>query len=75
MTYQAQGWTAPRRIVMVRQSVKRKAAPGKTLSLFADDPELSGGRYGERGTSLSLPDVEVWRSYRGRADCKKGTQG
>lgn len=70
ITYQAQGWTAPRRIVVVRQSVKRKAAPGKTLSLFADDPDLSGWRYGAMVTSLSLPDVDVWRSYRGRADCE-----
>ena len=68
--YQAQGWTAPRRIVVVRQSVKRKNAPGKTLSLFADDPDLSGWRYGAMVTSLTLPDVEVWRSYRGRADCE-----
>jgi len=68
--YQAQGWSAPRRIVVVRQSVKRKTAPGKTLSLFADDPDLSGWRYGAMVTSLSLPDVEVWRSYRGRADCE-----
>jgi hypothetical protein len=68
--YQAQGWTAPRRIAVVRQSVKRKNAPGKTLSLFADDPDLSGWRYGAMVTSLTLPDVEVWRSYRGRADCE-----
>lgn len=68
--YQAQGWTTSRRIVVVRQSVKRKNAPGKTLSLFADDPDLSGWRYGAMATSLTLPDVEVWRSYRGRADCE-----
>ena len=70
ITYQAQGWSAPRRIVVVRQSAKRKTAPGKTLSLFADDPDLSGWRYGAMVTSLTLPDVEVWRSYRGRADCE-----
>lgn len=67
---QAQGWSRSRRLVLVRQSVKRKNAPGKTLLLFADDPDLSGWRYGAMVTSLSLPDVEVWRSYRGRADCK-----
>jgi hypothetical protein len=70
ITYQAQGWTAARRIVVVRQSIKRKTAPGKTLSLFADDPDLSGWRYGAMATSLTLPDVDVWRSYRGRADCE-----
>ena len=70
ITYQAQGWTMPRRIVVVRQSIKRKTAPGKTLSLFADDPDLSGWRYGAMVTTLTLPPVEVWRSYRGRADCE-----
>lgn len=68
--YQAQGWSRSRRLVLVRQSVKRKSAPGKTLSLFADDPDLSGWRYGAMATSLSLSDVEVWRCYRGRADCE-----
>ena len=70
IAYQAQGWAAPRRIVVVRQSIKRKTAPGKTLSLFADDPDLSGWRYGAMVTSLTLPDVDVWRCYRGRADCE-----
>jgi hypothetical protein len=70
IVYQAQGWTTPRRIVAVRQSVKRKNAPGKSLSLFADDPDLSGWRYGAMVTTLNLPPVEVWRSYRGRADCE-----
>lgn len=68
--YQAHGWAMPRRIVVVRQSIKRKSAPGKTLSLFADDADQSGWRYGAMVTSLTLPDVEVWRSYRGRADCE-----
>jgi hypothetical protein len=54
----------------VRQSVKRKAAPGKTLSLFADDPDIQGWRYGASVTTLDLPMVEVWRAYRGRADCE-----
>lgn len=68
--YRAHGWEKPRRIVVVRQSVKRKTAPGKTLSLFADDPDISGWRYGAMVTTLSLPVVEVWRCYRGRADCE-----
>lgn len=45
-TYQAHGWGQARRIVLVRQSIKRKTAPGKTLSLFADDPDIQGWRYG-----------------------------
>lgn len=70
ITYQANRWDRARRIVVVRQSIKRKNAPGKTLSLFADDPDIQGWRYGAMVTSLSLPAVEIWRSYRGRADCE-----
>ena len=70
ITYQGNSWDIARRIVVVRQSIKRKTAPGKTLSLFADDPDIQGWRYGAMVTSLSLPAVEVWRSYRGRADCE-----
>lgn len=70
ITYQANSWDIARRIVVVRQSIKRKTAPGKTLSLFADDPDIQGWRYGAMVTSLSLPAAEVWRSYRGRADCE-----
>ena len=70
ITYQGNSWDIARRIVMVRQSIKRKTASGKTLSLFADDPDIQGWRYGAMVTSLSLPAVEVWRSYRGRADCE-----
>ena len=65
----AVGWKSERRLVVVRQKVKRKTAPGKTLSLFADDPDIQGWRYGAFVTSLDLPMVEVWRTYRGRADC------
>jgi hypothetical protein len=70
ISYQAHGWDKVRRIVIVRQSIKRKNAPGKTLSLFADDPDIQGWRYGAMVTSLSLPALEIWRSYRGRADCE-----
>jgi len=70
ITYQASSWDTARRIVVIRQSIKRKNAPGKTLSLFADDPDIQGWRYGAMVTSLSLPTVEIWRSYRGRADCE-----
>lgn len=70
IAYQDNSWDTARRIVVVRQSIKRKTAPGKTLSLFADDPDIQGWRYGAMVTSLSLPAMEVWRSYRGRADCE-----
>ncbi|WP_049794729.1 hypothetical protein [Methylomonas methanica] len=67
MSYRASGWSAPRRLIVVRQSIKRREASGKTLSLFADDPDIQGWRYSALVTSLELPMVEVWRSYRGRA--------
>ena len=71
LTYRAQGWCAPRRLVVVRQHiVHRKHAVGKTMSLFADDPDMQGWRYGAMVTTSSLPALEIWRSYRGRADCE-----
>jgi hypothetical protein len=70
LRYTASGWSAPRRLIVVRQSTKRRDAPGKQLSLFADDPDIQGWRYGAFATSLDLPMVEVWRTYRGRADCE-----
>jgi Transposase DDE domain group 1 len=70
LRYCAAGWSAPRRLIVVRQSVKRKEAPGKSLSLFANDPDIQGWRYGAFVTTLELPMVEVWRTYRGRADCE-----
>lgn len=76
ISYQASNWKGPRRIVVVRQSVKVRAqAPGKTLKLFADDPDIQGWRYGAMVTSLELPALQVWRLYRGRADCENRTQG
>lgn len=70
IVYRADSWTRPRRLIVVRQSVKRKTAPGKTLSLFANDPDIQGWRYGAFVTTLDLPMAEVWRTYRGRADCE-----
>lgn len=63
-----------RHIVLARQSIKRKAAPGKTLFLFVGDTDIKGWRYGAMVTSLSLPSVEEWRSYRGRAGCENRTK-
>ena len=70
LRYRATGGKSKRRLIVVRQSLKRKSAPGKTLSLFADDPHIQGWRYGAFVTSLELPMAEVWRTYRGRADCE-----
>ena len=70
LRYRATGGKSERRLIVVRQSLKRKSAPGKTLSLFADDPHIQGWRYGAFVTSLELPMAEIWRTYRGRADCE-----
>ena len=72
LAYQPHGWGDIQRIVVVRQHVQRKAGSvaGKTLSLFADDANLQGWRYGAMLTDLKIPALEVWRLYRGRADCE-----
>jgi len=72
LAYQPHGWEQAQRIVVVRQHVQRKAGSvaGKTLSLFAEDADLQGWRYGAMLTDLTLPALEVWRLYRGRADCE-----
>jgi hypothetical protein len=55
--YQPHGWQTQQRLVVVRQHIKRKngALAGKTLSLFADDPDSQGWRYGAMLTDLSIP--------------------
>jgi len=72
LRYQPHGWDEPQRLVVIRQHIHRKAGgvPGKTMSLFADDPDLQGWRYGAMLTDMSLPAIEVWNLYRGRADCE-----
>lgn len=71
ISYQPHGWSQAVRFVVVRQHIGRKqGAVGKTLALFADDPDLQGWRYGAMVTDLTLPALEVWRLYRGRADCE-----
>jgi IS4 transposase len=70
ISYQAHGWTTVRRLIVIRQSTRHRDAPGKNLSLFADDPVVQGWRYGALTTTLELPAVEVSRLYRGRADAE-----
>ena len=58
-------------MIAVRQKIeKRPKAVGKQLSLFQDDWEVSGYRYSCYVTNLNLPATEVWRLYRGRANCE-----
>jgi len=71
ITYQAPGWSQPHRVAGIRQHSERRAtATGKTLSLFADDPQWGQYRFAALVTDLDLPAVEIWRSYRGRVDCE-----
>ena len=71
MQYQAPSWSAPRTVIGIRQHIQQRTkAKGKTLSLFADDPIVGQYRYGALVTNTTLPAQEVWRTYRGRADCE-----
>jgi hypothetical protein len=69
--YQSPSWEQPRRVVGIRQHVaKRAQAKGKTLSLFADDPAQGVYRYAALISDMNLPAQQLWRTYRGRADCE-----
>lgn len=71
MLYQAPSWPHPRQVIGIRQHINKRDNPkGKTLSLFADDPAIGQYRFGALVTNLNLPAQEVWRTYRGRADCE-----
>lgn len=74
LTYQAPSWSHPRRVVGIRQqSDKRLNAKGKTRALEASDPKWGRYRFIALVTDLTLPAAEVWRLYRGRADCPHET--
>lgn len=69
--YQSPTWADPRRLVIVRQETKKRPkATGKQLKLFEEGQEVNGYRYGCYITNLTLPAAEVWRLYRGRANCE-----
>ena len=69
--YMASEWNAPRRMIAVRQKVaERPKAVGKQLSIFDDEIDMEGYRYTCYITSLSIGPAEVWRLYRGRANCE-----
>ena len=69
--YQAEDWPQARRMIAVRQKIQqRPKAVGKQLSLFETDVEINGYRYTCYVTNLNLPAPEVWRLYRGRANCE-----
>jgi hypothetical protein len=69
--YKAQDWENPRRMITVRQKIsKRPNAVGKQLSLFEDDYLQNGYRYTCYVTTLKLSSADIWRLYRGRANCE-----
>ncbi len=69
--YQSPTWESPRRMVILRQRIKdRPKATGKILRLFEEDEIMSGYRHSCYVTNLKLPAAEVWRLYRGRANCE-----
>ena len=69
--YQSESWKKSRRIVIVRQKLKdRPAAPGKQLSLFAEEEIYMNYRYAAYVTSMKLAPAEIWRIYRGRAEAE-----
>lgn len=69
--YQAPSWSRPRRVIGIRQDTQRREDPkGKTLSLFSDQEQWQQYRFSTLVTDLTLPTQEIWRSYRGRADCE-----
>ena len=71
ITYQAPSWSRPRRVVGIRQHIDKRVNPkGKTLSLWASDPQWGRYRFAALVTDVTLPAAEIWRLYRGRADCE-----
>ena len=70
-TYQAETWEKPRRLVMVRQEIKKRPkAAGKQLRLFPDDETYLNYRYSCYITNMKLPAKAIYDLYRGRADCE-----
>lgn len=69
--YKATKWEKSRRVIVVRQSVDlRPKATGKKLKLFDDAEFYQQYRYHTFYTNQSLPAVQIWEQYKGRADCE-----
>ena len=61
-------WDKDRRYIIVRQEIEVKEdAKGKQLKLFKEDYEMSKYRFSCHITSMDLPPVDIWRTYRTRA--------
>ena len=68
--YQSHAWDKPRRVIAIRQHMGQRTARGKSLSLFAEDELIGQYRWSALVTDLNLPALDIWRLYRGRADCE-----
>jgi len=69
--YQAIGWSAPRKIVMIRQTIaERPKATGKQLRLFKNTDLYQRYRFSSLVTNINLPSAELWRMYRHRAEAE-----
>ena len=65
--HQELGWPKPRRVVLIRHRVAEKKRPGgKTLL------DVAGYTFQALVTNLpeTVPPLEVWRDYNGRAGCE-----
>lgn len=70
-TYQSDTWEEPRRLVVVRQQIKKRPkATGRQLKLFKEEGVYQDYRYSCYITNLELSAHMVWKVYRGRADCE-----
>jgi hypothetical protein len=69
--YQGTGWSAPRKIVMIRQTIEeRPKATGKQLRLFKNTDLYQRYRFSCLVTNMNLPPAEIWRMYRHRAEAE-----
>ena len=69
--YKATKWDAPRRVIVIRQSVdSRPKATGKKLKLFDDKEYYQQYRYHTFYTNQKLPATQIWEQYKGRGDCE-----
>jgi hypothetical protein len=75
LAYQGAGWSAERRVIVIRQSVElRPRASGKKLKLFDDDLYYQNYRYHCLITNQGLPAAEIWSQYKRRADAENRIQ-
>lgn len=69
--YQGSGWQAPRKIIMIRQTIEdRPKATGKQLRLFKNTELYQRYRFSCLVTNINLPPAEIWRLYRHRAEAE-----